>query len=70
MDLGFCKNDADPNLYFNVFNGEMLILVLYVDDLFVTKEDHLILRCKKELTSEFEMKDLGLMHFFLGFEVW
>lgn len=47
----------------------MLILVLYVDDLFITREDHLIIRCK-ELTSEFEMKDLGIMHFFLGLEVW
>lgn len=67
--LGFCKNDADSNLYFKVFNGEMLILVFYVDDVFVIGEDHLIHRCK-ELTSKFEMKDLGLMHFFLGLEVW
>ena len=26
--------------------------------------------CKRELTSELEMKDLGLMHYFLGLEVW
>lgn len=48
----------------------MLILVLYVDDLFLTGEDSLIIRCKKELTIEFEMKDLGLMYYFLRLEVW
>ena len=47
-----------------------LISVLYVDDLFLTDDEHRIARCKRELTSEFEMKDLGLMHYFLGLEVW
>lgn len=70
LNLGFCKNDADPNIYFKVANDEMLILVLYVDDLFLTGKDELIIRCKKELASEFEMKYLGLMHYFLGLEVW
>eukprot|EP00253_Pinus_taeda_P009024 PITA_09024 len=30
----------------------------------------LIHKCKRELASEFEMKDLGPMHYFLGLEVW
>ena len=47
-----------------------LILVLYVDDLFLTGDEHQIAQCKREFTSEFEMKDLGLMHYFLGLEVW
>lgn len=69
MGLGFSKNDVDSNLYFKVINGEALILILYVDDLLITGEDHLIIKCK-ELASEFEMKDLGLLHYFLGLEVW
>ena len=47
-----------------------LILVLYVKDLFLTGSEPLMIKCKKELVFEFEMKDLGLMHYFLGLEVW
>jgi hypothetical protein len=36
MSLGFTKSDADSNLYYKVENGCPLILVLYVDDLFLT----------------------------------
>jgi hypothetical protein len=41
-----------------------------VDDLFLTGEENLIAQTKRELSVEFEMKDLGLMHYFLGLEVW
>ena len=68
--LGFSKSIADSNLYFKVVHNHILILVLYVDDLFLTCEEHLIEQCKRELTSEFEMKYLDLMHYFLGLEVW
>ena len=47
-----------------------LILVLYVDDLFLTGDTRLIGDYKSNLAVEFEMKDLGLMHYFLGLEVW
>ena len=50
--------------------GEILILVLYVDDLFLTSSLGLIVDCKRNLAEEFEMKDLGLIHYFLGMEVW
>ena len=49
--------------------NQPLILVLYVDDLFLTREEHLIAWCKRELATEFEMKYLGLLHYFLGLEV-
>ena len=61
MKLGFTRSNADPNLYFTVVQGKPLILVLYVDDLFLTGADPLIHQCKRELAVEFEMKDLGRM---------
>eukprot|EP00253_Pinus_taeda_P006636 PITA_06636 len=41
-----------------------------MDDLFLTRSSKLIEDCKKNLETEFDMKDLGLMHYFLGLEVW
>ena len=41
-----------------------------MDDLFVTGMDELIADTKRKLAAEFEMKDLGMMHYFLGMEVW
>jgi hypothetical protein len=70
MCLGFRKSDVDPNLYYHSFGNEWLILVLYVDDLFLTGSERLIVECKKTLTAKFEMKDLSMMHYFLGLEVW
>ena len=69
MKLGFTRSDVDPNLYFKVDNDKPLILVLYVDDLFLTRADPLLHQCKREIDSEFEMKDLLLIHYFLDLEV-
>jgi len=57
--MGFVKSDADPNLYDLVIENESLILVLYVDDLFLTGSSRLIEDYKKNLTTKFDMKDLG-----------
>jgi hypothetical protein len=50
--------------------GEPLIIVLFVDDLFLTGSEKLTVDCKRDPASEYEMKDLGLMHYFLVLEVW
>ena len=68
--MGFVKSEADANLYYLVVGGEILILVLYVDDMFLIGSLGLIKDCKRDLAGEFEMKDLRLMHYFLGMEVW
>jgi hypothetical protein len=70
MSLGFTKSSVDPNLYVKVEDGEPVILLLYVDELFLTGVEKLITECKRKLAAEFEMKDLGMMHYFLGLEVW
>ena len=68
--LVFTKCKTDSNLYYKVEEGNLVILLLYVDDLFVTGMDELIADTKRKLAAEFEMKDLGMMHYFLGMEVW
>ena len=70
INLGFTKSNANPILYYKIMDDKPLILVLYVDDLFLTRNEKLIGWCRKNISSEFEMKDLGLMHYFLGLEVW
>ena len=47
-----------------------MIILLYVDDLFVTGMDGLTTDTKRKLATKFEMKYLGMMHYFLGVEVW
>ena len=67
--LGFTKSEADANLYQIVVEGKLLIILLYVDDLILTGDEQLIHSCKEDLVKEFEMKDLGLLHYFLGCEM-
>ena len=57
MKLGFTRSNVDPKLYFKVDREKPLILVLYVDDLFLTGADPLIHQCKGALVAKFEMKD-------------
>jgi hypothetical protein len=68
--MGFQKSDVDANLYFKVGGNQPVLLIMYVYDLFLTGDEGIIAWCKRELISEFEMKDLGSMHYFLGLEVW
>lgn len=58
------------NLYHIVVEGKLLIIVLYVDDLILTGDDQLNNSCKEDLAREFDMKEMGLMHYFLGMEIW
>eukprot|EP00253_Pinus_taeda_P033028 PITA_33028 len=57
------------NLYYLRVEGDPLILVLYVDDLILTRSSRRIEGYKRNLAAKFDMKDLGLIHYFLRLEV-
>ena len=70
MTLGFTESNVDSNLCFKVEGRRPMMLMLYVNDLFLTRKEELIKHARRRLVVEFEIKDLGIMHYFLGMEVW
>ena len=71
MGRNFQKSESEPTLYVKVQGvDEILIVCLYVDDMIFTgNSSKMIEEFKKNMMSEFEMTDLGLLHYFLGMEV-
>jgi len=53
------------------FKDDALIVVLHVDDLILAgSKISLIKELKNDLKDNFEMIDLGFLHYFLGLHVW
>jgi hypothetical protein len=61
ISLGFNKSVVGPNIYYYIVSDETLILVTY--------SGSLVVGYKQALTSDFEMKDIDMMHYFLRQEV-
>ena len=70
MDLGFTESKENSKICFKVEGGRLVMLLLYVDDLFLTGKEELFKYARRRLSTEFKMKDLRIMHYFLGMEVW
>ena len=68
MSLDFTKSKVDPNLYFKVIEDEPIILLLYMDDLFLIGNEKQITYCKKKLAEEFKMKTYWVGALFPQFE--
>ncbi|XP_048226569.1 uncharacterized mitochondrial protein AtMg00810-like [Ricinus communis] len=68
---GFHKCPYEHTLFVKIRDeGRILIVCLYVDDLIFTGNDPAMFeKFKKSMMTEFEMSDLGLMHYFLGIEI-
>ena len=66
----FQRCRSDPNVYIKKFDGHMIIIFLYVDDLLIIGSTIAsILVIKTALHNAFEMSDLGLLKQFLGLEI-
>ena len=51
--LGFTKSKVDPNLYLKVMDDKPVILLLYMDDLFLTVNEKQISKGVKKLVVQF-----------------
>ena len=49
--LGFTKSKSDPNLNMKVMDDETIILLLYVDYLFLTGNEKQIIDCKNKIVE-------------------
>ena len=69
-NTGYKRCHADHCCYFKSFDDCYIILLLYVDDMLVAGSNmHAINNLKKQLSQEFEMKDLGAANQILGMRI-
>ena len=68
---GFQRSICEPSLYVkHEGTRDFLVICLYVDDLiYMGTNRKMVEDFKKAMLKEFEMTDLGLMKYFLGFQV-
>jgi hypothetical protein len=70
MKLGFRRSKSESTLYLKDGGKDVLIVSIYVDDILITgANDERIEVFKQDMLKEFEMSDLGEMHYFLGMEI-
>ncbi|CAM8975404.1 unnamed protein product [Rhodiola kirilowii] len=70
LKIGFYLSQADSSLFIHHTSACTIYLLLYVDDMVVNgRNPTLIKTLITWLSTEFAMKDLGSLHYFLGVEV-
>jgi transposase InsO family protein len=63
-------SEADAGLYTAKHpNGEILVVLVYVDDILLAGSKHVIAHVKSQLKTKFDIKDLGAAGYFLGMEI-
>ena len=70
LGLGFQQSQSDSSLFVQRIDSVVIILLLYVDDILLTGNNSVALdSLVKTLSSEFDMKDLGRLSYFLGLHI-
>jgi len=70
QDRVFRGSFYDFNLYVKRDDGDVVLLVIYVDDIIITSSKaRPITKVKSKLCSTFDTTDLDLLHYCLGVEV-
>ena len=70
LGLWFISIKVDHYIYFEQVRDHFVILLLYVDDIMLIRNNkEMIKGVKSQLSSQFEMKDLGAANFILGIEI-
>lgn len=69
-ELGFDRCQREAAVYLRTTNASKLVVGVYVDDLIVAGSDiKEVEKFKSEISTKFEMTDLGLLSYYLGIEV-
>jgi hypothetical protein len=70
LGLGFVRRRVDHCVYSKKVGNHFIYVVLYVDDmLLVGNNMDVIKEVKSQLSSKFDMKDLGAANFIMGMEI-
>ena len=68
-ELGFIQSPSDPCIYTSTKQG-LMIIAIYVDDIVIAgKSEKQIASIKSAIAKQFQVKDMGEMHYFLGVSV-
>ncbi|CAL9014239.1 unnamed protein product [Prunus brigantina] len=68
--IGFESSHSDPSLFVKHLGSDIVILLLYVDDIILTgSKVALVQEVVDELSSVFDMKDMGKLKYFLGLQI-
>jgi len=68
--MGYSQSQVDQILLINFQKNGLTALIVYVDDIVMTEDDMgEVEQLKKYLSQQFEIEDLGPLHYFFGIEV-